>query len=254
MSNLYYRVLGEGEPIVILHGVFGSSDNWLTVGKQLANTWKVFLVDQRNHGQSFHNDHHDYEVMSEDLKQFLEGNSLQGINLVGHSMGGKVAMTFALDNPEYIKRLVVVDIAPKQYPVHHSAILQGLSSIDLGSLQSRSDADAQLAAYVPEIGVRQFLLKNLSRGPEGFRWKLNLSAISGQIEKLGEAPGSEMQFAGTSLFIRGATSDYVEDEDKNLILDQFPNSQLVTIENAGHWVHAEQPEIFLRHLVEFLNN
>ena len=251
--NLFYREVGEGSPIVILHGLFGSSDNWLSIARALSDKHKVYTVDQRNHGQSPHSDYFTYEVMANDLKEFLEEHQIINPIIVGHSMGGKVAMQFAIEHGDMIEKLVIVDIAPKSYPVHHDVILEGLNSINLSELSSRNEADKQLASYVPDMGTRQFLLKNLARTSDGFQWKINLPVIETGIEQIGIGLEPNSKYEGETLFIRGKNSSYIKNEDQSLLEEHFPNSELETIESAGHWVHAEQPEEFLKILMTFVN-
>lgn len=241
--KLSYREMGEGEPLIILHGLFGSSDNWLSIARELEDQYKVYLIDQRNHGDSPHSKEFTYAAMAADLKEFVEERGIDGAVVMGHSMGGKTAMKFAVSYPNLLEKLVVVDIAPRYYPVHHDLILEGLQSIDTASLESRRDADKALSEYVPELGVRQFLLKNLGRNSEGgYEWKINLPVISGQIENVGEALGEEERFEKPVLFINGAKSGYIKKErDESLIQQIFPKANIETIAGAGHWVHAEKP-------------
>ena len=249
---LFFREAGEGDPIVILHGLFGSSDNWLSIARVLSETHKVYAVDQRNHGQSPHSDYFSYEIMANDLKEFLEEHNIVNPIIIGHSMGGKVAMQFATEHPEILKKLVVVDIAPKEYPVHHDVILEGLNSIDVKNLASRNEANEQLAKYVQDIGTRQFLLKNIARTSDGFQWKINLPVIETGIEQIGIGLDPTSSYDGDTLFIRGKKSHYIQDEDQPDLLKHFPKSELETIENAGHWIHAEQPEAFLSAIKSFI--
>lgn len=252
--KLAYREIGEGEPLIILHGLFGSSDNWLSIARELESRFKVYLVDQRNHGDSPHSDEFTYAAMAADIKEFVEEHALEKPVLMGHSMGGKTAMTFAVTYPELLKKLVVVDIAPRYYPVHHDRILEGLQSIDVDNLQSRREADKALAAYVPELGVRQFLLKNLGRsGKGGYEWKINLPVISGQIENVGEAIGEEGRFEKPVFFINGEKSGYINRErDEPLIQRIFPKAKIETIAGAGHWVHAEKPAAVVEKVRTFM--
>ncbi len=252
MSNkkLFFRKMGDGQPLIILHGLFGSSDNWLTIGKSLSENFSVYLVDQRNHGQSFHDKTHDFEVMAKDLLNFMEENGIEQPYIVGHSMGGKVAMQFAMTYPDRVKKLVIVDISPRGYKVHHEKILEGLKSIPLSSLESRKQADDLLSEFVPENTERQFLLKNLSRSDGGFEWKINLPVLDSNIEKI-VAEISGLPFSEPTLFIKGETSNYIRDIDLPLISKLFPNSEVATVKSAGHWVHAEQPDIFLGLLKNF---
>ena len=251
--SLFYRELGNGRPVIILHGVFGSSDNWMTVARNLESDCKLYVLDQRNHGQSFHADEFDYPHMVEDLKQFIEKHEIEDPVILGHSMGGKVSMNFAMKYPSMLNSLIVVDISPKSYPVHHDEILTGLESIELESLESRGHADRQLEKFVADVSVRNFLLKNLARDDNGsFKWKLNLPIIRMKIERVGVGLTGDNQFKKRSLFIRGALSNYVTKDDYALIKERFPLAEIVTIEGAGHWVHAEKPEEFLEVCRQFL--
>ncbi|HAA10748.1 MAG TPA: alpha/beta hydrolase [Cytophagales bacterium] len=239
--KLFSRVHGSGQPLVILHGVFGSADNWLTLGKRFAEDFEVHLVDQRNHGLSPHSEEFSYPAMAADLEEYLEDHALENPILVGHSMGGKVVMQFAVDNPDRFQKMVVVDIAPRQYPVHHTTILEGLTGIDLPNLKSRGEADKQLALSIKEMGVRQFLLKNLTRNSEKqFAWKINLPVIKREIETIGVKIDGE-PVNKPSLFVRGFNSTYIQEADYPQIKQLFPLAQIESL-NAGHWVHAEKPE------------
>ena len=252
--ELFFRTLGTGRPLIILHGLFGSSDNWMSVARSLEEQYHVFLVDLRNHGQSFHAEEFNYQVMMEDLKNFIHSHHIESPMVLGHSMGAKVAMWLALSHPELLAKLVVVDMAPKSYPVHHARILEGLSSIPLNSIKSRRDADEMLASYVEEIGIRQFLLKNLARNEHGgFLWKINLPVIQRNIEVIGDGLREDQVFEKPALFINGGKSDYVTESDHPTIRSYFPQARISTISNAGHWVHAEQPVQFLQQLQNFLN-
>lgn len=246
--------MGQGTPLIILHGLFGASDNWQSIGKKLESHYQVFLVDQRNHGSSPHSDLWNYEVMAEDVRQLIEELKLHRAIIMGHSMGGKVAMTFAQLYPDMIADLVIVDIGPRHYPVHHQKILSGLRSIALDQLDSRQEADRQLQAFIPEIGVRMFLLKNLGRDKSNaFYWKINLDVIESQIENVGVALPLQKITDLKCLFIRGAQSDYILDDDLPEIATRFPNYQLATIAGADHWVHAERPDEFITVLMKYLN-
>ncbi len=253
--ELYYKEFGEGRPLIILHGLFGASDNWLSIGKRLAEQNKVYLLDQRNHGQSPHDEVFNYQAMAEDLKTFIDRHGLDRPVIMGHSMGGKTVMKYAELYPDGFSSMIVVDIAPKYYPVHHTAILKGLQSIAVGQLKGRQEADTQLAAHVSEAGIRQFLLKNLVRQKEGgFAWKINLSVIADQIESVGESSGSGELSTKPTLFIAGERSDYIQEEDVPTIKRAFPKAQVLSVAGAGHWVHAEQPEKVVVLVEEFLAN
>lgn len=253
--KLYHRELGQGEPLIILHGLFGSSDNWMSIAKELEEHYKIYLVDQRNHGQSPHSDEFSYEAMAEDLNDFIEEHGIKNPSILGHSMGGKTAMKFAITHTDKWEKLIVVDMAPRAYPVHHSTILDGLKSIDVENLKSRGEADKQLAKSIKDVGTRQFLLKNLARKDEGgFEWKINLPVIDKNIEAMGEGIENRLAIEKDVLFIRGEKSDYIQDKDNILIVQLFPNSEVKTVKNAGHWVHAEQPEALLKMVTEFLQS
>jgi esterase len=254
--KLFYRKTGEiGTPIIILHGIFGSSDNWLTIGKILAENHQVYMLDQRNHGQSPRNDVFNYEVMAEDLKEFIEDNKLENAILIGHSMGGKTVMQFAMNYPNLFSKMIVVDIAPKFYPVHHSMILQGLASIDLKSLKSRTEANELMKRFEDSEGVRQFLLKNLWRNPEKnneFDWRINVPVITKNIDIVGHELANERTIEKPVLFIKGSESHYIKPEDERKIWELFPNYELVTIEGAGHWVQADKPQEFVGAVLNFI--
>lgn len=250
---LNFRTLGEGEPLIILHGVFGSSDNWQSQARAFAEKYKVYLVDLRNHGNSFHSDAFDYRVMSEDVQALMKSEGLEKAHVLGHSMGGKVAMYLACQFPQLVTQLIVVDIAPKYYLPHHQQIFQGFRSVTLSSLQSRKDADTQMSTIITDFGVRQFILKNLYRNKDGeFSWKLNLSAIENNIEKVGAGLPEAYSYSGPVLFVGGSKSSYIQPEDNADISRRFPNSKLVTVEGAGHWVHAEKPADLIATVLEFL--
>jgi esterase len=263
--KLYYREVGNttAPAIIILHGLFGSSDNWLTVSKVIAeHGYRVILPDQRNHGQSLRSDEFGYVDMAADLHELITDLQLEQPVLVGHSMGGKTMMQYAMTyrnsgSMGAFRRLVVVDIAPKFYPVHHADILRGLSAIDLAALRTRAEADTILSQYEPSPTVRQFLLKNLYRtevnGQQQFAWRLNLSIISREIHGIGEELTDAHPVNVPTLFIRGSKSPYILDSDLPGILRLFPHAQLATIEGAGHWVQAEKPTEFVEALVGFLN-
>lgn len=253
--ELNYKVFGQGDPVVILHGLFGTLDNWQTVAKQLADHFTVYIVDQRNHGRSPHDDLIDYPAMAEDLKHFLESHWVFKTHLIGHSMGGKTAMQFALEHPDMMDKLVVVDVAPKRYQGGHEAILAAILALDLDQMENRSDAEQFLSQRLPneDEGTIQFLMKNLSRTPEGkYEWKMNFTAINNHYQDILAPIESNAAFNGETLFIRGANSRYIQEEDWQAILKLFPNAHLKTIANAGHWVHADQPKALLEAVQSFL--
>lgn len=251
--KLFFREYGQGQPLIILHGLFGSSDNWLTQAKILSSQYKVFTIDQRNHGQSPHDEAFDYTVMVEDLLEFVEDHQLQNPIVLGHSMGGKTAMNFAIRHPDRLEKLIVVDISPRPYDLEHYIIVKGLNAIPINTLTSRNDADAILSEYVSEPDVRQFLLKNLQRKAEGgFSWKINLPVIGQKLSNIGLDLQFEGKFEKPALFIRGSRSNYVLDSDKSKIKEIFPKSSLITME-TGHWVQAEKPKEFVDVVIQWLN-
>ncbi len=253
---LYHQELGkQGKEIVIIHGLFGCSDNWLTIGRALADEYKIYLIDQRNHGKSFHSSQWTYEAMAKDLHEFIEAKNLQNPILLGHSMGGKTAMYYACTYfPTKIEKLIVVDIAPKSYPLHHQHILEGLQAIDLQKLTARKEAEEILNHYVKEASTKAFLLKNLYREGEKWAWRINLPIIAEQIANVGEGLHTNLSFDEPTLFIRGEKSDYILDEDFELIRYYFPQARIETIPEAGHWLHAEKPQEFLEVVKNFLKN
>lgn len=251
--KLHFRKSGQGKPLIILHGLFGSSDNWFSLAKVFAEHFTVYLVDQRNHGQSPHADDMNYKLLTEDLDKFILEHHIENPHIIGHSMGGKTAMNFAVKYPDKLHKLIVVDIAPKQYPVHHDHILDGLHDINLTTLTSRNEADQLLSKQVPEPAVRQFLLKNLARNEESkFEWRINIHAIDEHIREIGAGMQYDGQFTGPTLFIKGARSNYYAPGDEENILNIFPTAQFTTL-NTGHWVQAEDPKAFAETVFDFLN-
>jgi len=252
--NLAFDVVGKGRPLIILHGLLGSADNWRSMSRRLGAHYKVLAVDLRNHGRSPHSDIFDYDVMVADLREFVEQQALTRIMLLGHSIGGKVAMQFAIDYSEQVDRLVIVDIGPKPYEPSQRYILEALRSLDLTRCKSFADVDAALAAEVSGESLRQFLLKNLARDENGrLRWKVHLEAIDRNYDKLarGLAPGRT--FDKPTLFIRGGRSNYIDDDDVPLIRQIFPRAEIATLPEAGHWVHVDAPEEFFQTVLNFLN-
>jgi pimeloyl-ACP methyl ester carboxylesterase len=250
--KLQYRIVGEGTPLIILHGLFGSSDNWQTHAKRFGEYFQTILVDQRNHGHSPWSDDFNYDILANDLKELLDDLGLKQIYLLGHSMGGKTAMRFAQLYPDYIEKLIVVDIGIKKYPMHHEDILNGIHAVNSSNMDSRSEAEKLLLPHVPVDGTRLFLLKNLYWIEKGkLAWRMNVQVLEREMEHI-LAPLPEMEVFTQTLFIRGALSRYIIDEDIPDLENAFPDSDFVTIENAGHWVHAEAPEEFMNTVLEFL--
>lgn len=251
--KLHYKILGEGEPLIILHGLFGMLDNWQTLGRRWAEKYQIILVDLRNHGHSPHSETFNYQVMTEDLEELVDDLFLDEIRIIGHSMGGKLAMKFAQTHPDLIKKLVVADIGPKKYPVHHNTILTGLNSVPLDQVFSRKEADAFLAKHIQTNSIRQFFLKNLYWKEKGkLDWRFNLPAITSNIGNVGDE-FLRIPLAKPTLFIRGGASDYILDADMGTIHAVFTHARLETIPNAGHWLHAENPSMFYEIVDTFLS-
>lgn len=254
MQVLHSRILGKGVPLLVLHGYFGNGDNWKTIANKLSDRFQVHLLDQRNHGRSFHSDAFDYELMVEDLYDYIEYHQLENVTLLGHSMGGKTAMLYAVENSENVNKLIVADISPRMYPPHHHDILRALNAIDFSIQTSRALVDVKLAELIPEAGVRQFLMKNIywrEKGQLDFRF--NLESLTENNEEVGVALPSFTFFEGESLFLKGENSGYISIDEEPIIKAHFPNSKIITIKNAGHWLHAENPTDFLKAVGEFLN-
>ncbi len=256
MEDLYAKVLGSGKPLIVLHGFLGMSDNWKTLGKKYADRgMEVHLPDQRNHGRSFWSPAFSYALMAQDLERYMDERQLGSVILLGHSMGGKTAMTFASAFPDRVERLLVADIAPRYYPPHHGYILEALAALPLEQIKTRGEADERLAESLPDWGIRQFLLKNLHwerPGKLGFRF--NLEVLRNQMEAIGAALPESARYDGPTLFLRGGKSDYIKDGDRDDIHRHFPEAQIRTIPGAGHWLHAEAPDAFFRVSFEFMDS
>ncbi|WP_242120981.1 alpha/beta fold hydrolase [Aestuariivivens sediminicola] len=251
---LHSNIIGEGKPFVILHGFLGMGDNWKTLGRQFSDSgFQVHLVDQRNHGKSFWSPEFNYEVLAEDLKRYCDAHHLQDIILLGHSMGGKTAMLFATRYPQMVSKLLVADISPRFYPVHHDVILEGLSALDFDDLKSRGEAEQVLGGYISDWGIRQFLLKNLYWKDKGrLALRLNLDVLKEEVGEIGEPLPSYASFEGDTLFLRGDRSEYIGVNDQTIIRRHFPKAKIATIANAGHWLHAENPEDFFEAVIGFV--
>ena len=252
--KLFFRKIGEGQPLIILHGLFGQSDNWNTLAKRFAEqNFQVFTVDLRNHGLSPHSDDFNFQVMSDDIVELISDNKLQKVILIGHSLGGKVAMEFAIKHPDVLDKLIVVDIAPKYYPVHHQSVLQALEAVDFLIVKTRKQAEEILTKYIADAGTKQFLLKNIYWKEDGqMAWRFNLKVIASQIENVGEATPNDTTCDVPTLFIRGEKSNYILDSDMNLVQEIFTHNMLETIAGAGHWVHAEKPKEFFETVMKFM--
>lgn len=250
---LNFKSFGQGYPVIILHGLFGMLDNWQTIAKKLADKYTVYIVDQRNHGRSPHLPEFNYQVLADDLQSFMESNWIYEAHIIGHSMGGKTAMQLALSYPEIVRKLVVVDIAPKQYQPGHQAIFEALQSLDLATITNRKEAATQLGATIKDAGVQQFLLKNLSRNPNGqYEWKMNLPIIHQYYDRILENVQMEESFNRPTLFIKGGQSNYIQETDSSAIKNFFPLANIETIPQAGHWVHATAPTELLNLIYTFL--
>ena len=254
MPLLHANSFGSGEDLVILHGFLGTSDNWKSLGKAYADAgFRLHLLDQRNHGRSFHSTQFSYALMAEDVLDYLLEHGIEKAKVLGHSMGGKTAMYLAGIAPEKVQKLLVADIGPKAYPPHHKTILDTLSILYNSPLNSRSQAEEILSVHIKSAGIRQFLLKNLYRKtPETFGFRANIPVLSGAMDAIGEALPSEFIFEKPSMFLSGAQSDYILPEDHLSILRQFPQAQFKSISNAGHWLHAENPKDFFADTLAFL--
>ena len=251
---LYSKIEGSGKPLLILHGFLGMSDNWKSLGVQFASDgFQVHLLDLRNHGRSFHSDEFSYGLMVQDVYDYCKTNNLEKINIIGHSMGGKTAMLFAVTYPEMIEKLIVADIGPKFYPQHHQTILEGLNAVDFSKKPSRNKVEEIVSNYITDFGTRQFLLKSLYwQEPGQLAFRFNLAVFNKKIEEIGKSLPENAIYNKPTLFIRGGNSNYILDTDLVNINQHFPNSKIETISNTGHWLHAENPEVFYKMTRSFL--
>lgn len=251
---LYSKIEGEGKPFIIIHGFLGMSDNWKTLGLQFAQLgFQIHLLDMRNHGKSFHSDEFNYEIMVEDVKAYIDFHNLQNITLLGHSMGGKIAMLFATIYPEIVEKLIIADIGPKYYAPHHQIILTALNAVDFSKKPNRSEVDEIISKYISDFGTKQFLLKNVYwKTPEELGFRFNLPVFNEKISEIGTALPFENHFDKPVLFLRGDKSDYILDADFETILHHFPLAIIKTIPNAGHWLHAENPLAFYCEVQKFV--
>ncbi|MDG2117479.1 MAG: alpha/beta fold hydrolase [Gammaproteobacteria bacterium] len=244
-----------GTPLLILHGLFGSHSNWGIHSNFFSNFFRVIGVDLRNHGASPHHDEQDYEVMAADVYELLDFLDIDCCCMIGHSMGGKVAMQLALDQPRMMDRLIVVDISPVTYPARaggHLAMIDAMEALELALFKSRDDVDTALLPHIPDQSTRQFMLTNLVRTDSGFKWRLNLRAIKENYDNLRLAPDAKFKFTGKVLFLNGEFSRYIVDDHHAQIQSHFPNAEFETISDAGHWLHAEQPLKFQQAVKNFL--
>lgn len=258
-AALHYTEIGTSGPrILFLHGLFGQGKNWTSIAKNLADHARVILIDLPNHGRSGWTESLTYAEMAIAIADVLTTETDEPLNVIGHSMGGKVAMAMALLRPDLVERLVVADIAPVRYEriSGFADYVMGMRSVDLSRLRTRGEADQALQPYVPDDVVRAFLLQNLRRDPSsetGWRWQMNLALLGGKLADLGDWPDLHAPpYDGPVLWIAGGRSDYVQPEYAPAMRALFPRTQLITIKNAGHWVHSDQPEIFVAALRRFL--
>jgi esterase len=250
------KIDGRGKPLLILHGFLGMSDNWKTLATQyVSEGFEVHAIDLRNHGRSFHSDDFNYEIMVQDILEYCQANNLSNIDLIGHSMGGKVAMLFATTYPEMVNKLIIADIGPKFYPQHHQSILAGLNAVDFSKTPSRIQVDEIVKNYIPDFGTRQFLLKSLYwQTPDQLAFRFNLEVFNRKIDEIGKALPENNIFEKETLFIRGGNSNYILDSNLENIKTHFPKAILETIPNVGHWLHAENPKMFFEMTLDFLKN
>ncbi len=251
--KLNFKKSGEGKPLVILHGLFGSSDNWGSLGKKFAENNLVYLVDLRNHGRSPHSKEMSYDLMADDLLELIEDENINSPIILGHSMGGKAALFFAEKYPKYLDKLIVADIGLKAYPMHHDDILKALNSVNLQGISSRNEAQQYIQVHIENLGIQQFLLKNLYWIEKGkLAWRMNLKVIAKNIGEILVKINIHKNPINT-LFIRGEMSNYILKEDFGKILESFPNGEVKTIPKVGHWLHAENPTEFYKIVREFIN-
>jgi len=251
--KLYCRQMGTGDPLVIIHGIFGMSDNWLAIAKKLSRAHHCYLLDMRNHGRSPHSHDLTYDDMVEDIYEFLTDFRLRTASFIGHSMGGMVAMKFASEYSHRIEKLVIVDIAPKSYPSLHQDILEGLTSIPIAKIKARSEANDILKEFVTSNKTRLFLLKNLYRKDDNtYAWRINLDALINHKSDIGLGISQNFIYEKPTLFIRGGKSNYILPEDEQHIMKIFPKATIIEIPDASHWVHAEKPDDVLKALKNFL--
>lgn len=255
MELLHSKILGEGKPLLILHGFLGMGDNWKTLGNEFANDFQVHLIDQRNHGRSFHSTDFSYKLMAEDLKHYCDHHTLENCYIIGHSMGGKTAMHFAMNYPHLIEKLIVADIAPKVYPAHHQYILKALMEVDFSQHTSRKSIEEVLQQYIKEKGVIQFLMKNVHRTSKtSLGYRFNLETLYKKYEEVVKNELPEITFSKPTLFLKGSESNYIDSSDEMMIKTYFPIGKIQEISNSGHWLHAENPKEFYSTVMNFLIN
>ncbi|MGB1268160.1 MAG: alpha/beta fold hydrolase [Flavobacteriaceae bacterium] len=252
MDILHSKIIGSGQPLLILHGFLGMSDNWKTLGNKYAENFEVHLIDQRNHGRSFHSPNFSYTLLVDDLKNYIEFHNLEDCIILGHSMGGKTAMQFALTHPQLLTKLIVADIAPKTYPAHHQYILKALSEVDFSTQNTRKDIENVLSTYIKESGVVQFLMKNIYRkNKQQLAYRFNLPVLREKYNEVITSFTTQKTFTKPTLFLKGSKSNYITTEDSILINNYFTNASVQEISNAGHWLHAENSQEFYSKTMKF---
>lgn len=252
--TLHSKIEGQGQPLLILHGYLGMSDNWKTLALQYAGQgFETHALDLRNHGRSFHSEEFTYAAMVNDVYEYCQAHQLENVDLIGHSMGGKVGMFFAMQHPEMLRKLVVADIAPRYYTPHHQDIMAALKAVDFFKKPSRTEVDKIMEPFVPDFGTRQFLMKNLYwETPEQLAFRFNFPVFERVIDNIGEALPQGSVFAKPTLFLKGENSNYIQQRDLEDIQRHFPDATVETIDNAGHWLHAENPKQFFEKTISFL--
>ena len=253
MEILHSKIIGEGVPLLILHGYLGMGDNWKSLGNQFEEHFQIHLIDQRNHGRSFHADEFDYENLTKDLLNYIQYHNLENVILLGHSMGGKTAMLFAVKYPRVVDRLIIADISPRYYQPHHTDILKALNSVDFSIQNSRKLVDEKITELIPDIGVRSFLLKNVYWKEKGIlAFRFNLQSLTKNNVEVGKALPSFTTFDKETLFLAGGNSGYIKENETPMIKVHFPKASIKTIANVGHWLHAEKPKVFYELVMSFL--
>ncbi len=249
---LHHKKQGQGDAVILIHGLFGSLENLGALAKGLAEHFCVYSIDLPNHGRSPHSEATNLKQMSDEVLEWMRQHKLDNVFVVGHSLGGKVAMEIALRHPDQIKKLVVMDIAPSAYPPHHSDVFEGLRAVDIHNITSRSEAEASMKPHVPEVAVRSFLLKNIVRESAGhFSWRMNLRALyEGYADLI--CANHESCFDAPVLFLKGGASDYISEKNRQDIESRFPEQSLKIVANTGHWLHAEKPAMVTRLINNFL--
>jgi len=254
MELLYSRIEGEGKPLLVLHGYLGMSDNWKTLsGRYAEQGFQVHSLDLRNHGRSFHTDEFSHELMMQDIVNYCNSYNLEKVSIIGHSMGGKLAMFLAVNYPNLIDKLIIADISVREYPPHHQDILEALNSVDFSIHTNRKEVEDVIAMYVSDFGTRQFLMKNVYRvTPEQLGFRMNLKSLTENYDNMGIAIPKGSRFERPVLFLRGENSNYIRERDEQDILRIFPQAEIRTISNAGHWLHAENPTEFFDFSIKYL--